>query len=80
MGVSVLLADAGVHHSDCRYRHVPVHYAIKHGDEREPDHVGCDLQPADAEPDDLRGDCLRTDYSGLLQEYRIVGTFYFRTW
>lgn len=60
-----LLIDAGVHHSDCRYRHVPVHYAVKHGDEREPDHVGRDLQSADAERDDLRSDCLRTDYSGL---------------
>jgi cytochrome d ubiquinol oxidase subunit II len=64
-GAGVLFSsDAGLHHSDCRYRDVPVHHAVQHHDERQPDHVGCDLQPADAEPDDLRGDCLRADYSG----------------
>lgn len=57
----------GLHHSDCRYRDVPVHHAVQHYAERQPDNVGRDLQSADAEPDDLRGDCFRADHSGLHQ-------------
>lgn len=62
-----LLADPGLHHSDRRYCDVPVHHAVQHHAERQPDDVGRDLQSADAEPDDLRGDCLRADHSGLHQ-------------
>lgn len=52
MGIPVLFADFGLHYSDGGYRYVPICDAVQHDDECQSDHVGCDIQPDDAEPDD----------------------------
>ncbi len=59
--------DPGLHYSDGGYRYVPICDAVQHDDECQPDHVGCDIQPDDAEPDDLGCGGVRTDHSDLHQ-------------
>lgn len=61
----VFFPDAGVHHPDGRYCDVPVRDAIQHHDECQSDHVGCNVQPYDAELNDLCGLRVRSDCSGL---------------
>ncbi len=57
VGIPVLFADPGLHYSDGGYRYVPICDAVQHDDECQPDHVGCDIQPDDAEPDDWLRRC-----------------------
>ena len=65
LGIRLLFTDVSLHHPDCRYRNVPVCDAIQHHDERKFDHVGCNVQPADAESDDVCSLCVRTDHSAV---------------
>ena len=65
MGVRLLFTDVSLHHPDGWYRNVPVCDAIQHHDERKSDHVGCNVQPADAESDDVCSLCVRSDHSAV---------------
>ena len=64
-GVRILFTDAGMHHPDGGDCDVPVRDAIQHHDERQPDHVGCNVQSVDAELNDLCCLRVRTDYPAL---------------